>query len=63
MIGAYGTILGKHRINIANMCLSRNSEGGTALTLLTLDSTPGEEVLNDLKKINGVKNIHCVVVE
>ena len=63
MIGAYGTILGKHKVNIANMSLSRNVEGGTALTLLTLDSTPGDDVLNDLKKIEGVKNIHCVVVE
>ncbi len=63
MIGAYGTILGKHKVNIANMSLSRNVEGGTALTLLTLDTTPNEAVLNDLKKIEGVKNIHCVVVE
>ncbi len=62
MIGAYGTILGKHKVNIANMSLSRNVEGGTALTLLTLDSTPDGEVLADLKKLNGVKNIHCVVV-
>jgi len=63
MIGAYGTILGQHKVNIANMSLSRNVEGGTALTLLTLDSTPGEAVLKDLAKIEGVKNIHCVVVE
>ena len=63
MIGAYGTILGKHKVNIANMSLARNEEGGTALTLLTLDSTPGDDVLSDLKKIEGVKNIHCVVVE
>lgn len=63
MIGAYGTILGKHKVNIANMSLSRNVEGGTALTLLTLDTTPNADVLADLAKIDGVKNIHCVTVE
>jgi D-3-phosphoglycerate dehydrogenase len=63
MIGAYGTILGKHKVNIANMSLSRNVEGGTALTLLTLDSTPGAEVLADLAKIDGVQNLHCVTVQ
>jgi D-3-phosphoglycerate dehydrogenase len=45
------------------MSLSRNVEGGTALTLLTLDSTPGAEVLADLAKIDGVQNLHCVTVQ
>ncbi len=63
MIGAYGTILGKHRVNIANMSLSRNVEGGTALTLLTLDSTPSAEVVKELEKIPGVKRVHCMELE
>jgi D-3-phosphoglycerate dehydrogenase len=63
MIGAYGTILGKHQVNIANMSLSRNEEGGTALTLLSLDSTPDEAVIQELQKIEGVKNIHCMALE
>jgi D-3-phosphoglycerate dehydrogenase len=63
MIGAYGTILGKHQVNIANMSLSRNVEGGIAMTLLTLDSAPGEEVIAELKKIPGVKSIHCLVLD
>jgi len=62
MIGAYGTILGKHQVNIANMSLSRNEEGGTALTLLTLDGEPSVEVLKELEKIEGVKNLHCMVL-
>ena len=61
MIGAYGTILGKNKVNIANMSLSRNVEGGTALTLLSLDSAPGDSVIEELENIPGVKRIHCMV--
>lgn len=63
MIGAYGSILGKNSINIANMSLSRNEEGGTALTLLTLDSIPGEEVIKELEQITGVKKIYSMTIE
>jgi D-3-phosphoglycerate dehydrogenase len=44
------------------MSLSRNKEGGTALTLLTLDSTPAAEVLAELEKIPGITRVHSVVV-
>jgi D-3-phosphoglycerate dehydrogenase / 2-oxoglutarate reductase len=62
MIGAYGTILGKNKVNIANMSLSRNVEGGTALTLLSLDTSPGDAVIKELEKIEGVKRIHCMAL-
>ena len=63
MIGAYGTTLGKHQVNIANMSLSRNVEGGIAVTLLTLDSVPGDAVIAELEKIPGVKRIYCMVLD
>ncbi|MCW0219231.1 MAG: phosphoglycerate dehydrogenase [Prosthecobacter sp.] len=62
MIAAYSTLLGKHKINIADMSLSRNKEGGTALTLLTLDSTPSTSVIGELEAIEGISRVHCVVV-
>ena len=62
MIAAYSTILGKNQVNIADMSLARNKEGGTALTILTLDSTPDEKVIAELEKIEGIKRIHCVAV-
>ena len=58
MIAAYSTILGKNQVNIADMSLSRNKEGGTALTLLTLDSAPPAEVLAELEKIPGI--VTCI---
>jgi D-3-phosphoglycerate dehydrogenase len=62
MIAAYSSILGKNQVNIADMSLSRNKEGGTALTLLTLDSTPSPEVLAELEKVPGIVRVHSVVV-
>lgn len=62
MIAAYSTALGKNNVNIADMSLSRNKEGGTALTLLTLDSTPSEAVIRELEAIPGISRVHCVVV-
>jgi D-3-phosphoglycerate dehydrogenase len=48
IVGKVGTILGQHKVNIASMSLSRNEAGGTALTLLNLDSAPGTDVLASL---------------
>jgi D-3-phosphoglycerate dehydrogenase / 2-oxoglutarate reductase len=48
MVGRIGTLLGDHGVNIATMSLSRNQAGGTALTVLNLDTAPGEEVLKEI---------------
>jgi hypothetical protein len=44
------------------MSLSRDKESGKALTILTLDTTPGAEVLAELEKIQGISKVHCVAV-
>jgi D-3-phosphoglycerate dehydrogenase len=48
MVGRVGTMLGGHGVNIATMSLSRNQAGGTALTVLNLDTAPGEELLKEI---------------
>jgi D-3-phosphoglycerate dehydrogenase len=48
IVGHLGTLLGKHQVNIASMSLGRDQAGGTALTVLNLDSAPGENVMKDL---------------
>jgi D-3-phosphoglycerate dehydrogenase len=45
MVGRIGTMLGDHGVNIATMSLSRNQAGGTALTVLNLDTAPGDDLL------------------
>jgi D-3-phosphoglycerate dehydrogenase len=59
IVGRIGTLLGEHNVNIATMSLSRNQAGGTALTVLNLDNTPGEELL---KRIRANDDIHAAQV-
>ncbi|HUF62836.1 MAG TPA: phosphoglycerate dehydrogenase [Verrucomicrobiales bacterium] len=53
-VGQVGTLLGRRRINIANMSVSRNTVGEKAVTVLDLDSPPGEQVLEELTGIEGI---------
>lgn len=50
IVGHIGTLLGKHKVNIASMSLGRDQAGGTALTILNLDSAPSEDVIAELQK-------------
>jgi D-3-phosphoglycerate dehydrogenase / 2-oxoglutarate reductase len=50
IVGAIGTLLGQHNVNIANMSLSRDSSGGVALTVLNVDGTVGDQVIAELTK-------------
>jgi D-3-phosphoglycerate dehydrogenase len=59
MVGRIGTLLGEHGVNIATMSLSRNQAGGTALTVLNLDTAPAEELL---RKIRVSEDIHSAQV-
>jgi len=59
MVGRVGTLLGDHGVNIATMSLSRNQAGGTALTVLNLDSAPDAQLL---EKICASKDIHSAQV-
>ena len=54
MVGQVGQWLGDHQVNIASMSLSRNQVGGRALSVLNLDSAPGEDVIAGLEKIDGI---------
>lgn len=50
MVGHIGSLLGKHQVNIASMSLGRDQAGGTALTILNLDSAPDDTVMEELLK-------------
>src|SRR5215471_4076967 len=59
MVGRIGTLLGEHGVNIATMSLSRNQAGGTALTVLNLDTAPSEQLL---REIRASEDIHSAQV-
>jgi len=51
-----GTLLGEHGVNIATMSLSRNQAGGTALTVLNLDTAPSEALLNEIRASEDIRS-------
>ena len=58
IVGWIGTLLGKHKVNIASMTLSRSAPGSKALSVLNLDSVPSDQVLKEMladKDITSVK--------
>ncbi len=62
IVGHLGTLLAKHKVNIASMSLSRDTVGGLALTVLSLDSIPPQAVLDELKKDTDISNVKVVTL-
>ena len=60
IVGYLGTLLARHSVNIASMSLSRDTAGGHALTVLNLDSIPGQELLDELQRDPDIRNVNVV---
>ena len=60
IVGQLGTLLAKHKVNIASMSLSRDAVGGLALTVLSLDSVPSPALLVELQKDADISNVKVV---
>jgi D-3-phosphoglycerate dehydrogenase len=60
IVGYLGTLLARHKVNIASMSLSRDTAGGYALTALNLDSVPPNEVLDEIRKDPDISNVEVV---
>jgi D-3-phosphoglycerate dehydrogenase len=60
IIGYLGTLLAKYKVNIASMSLGRDTVGGLALTVLSLDSAPPQAVLDELQKDPDISNVKVV---
>ena len=63
VIGRIGTILGDHRINIANFALGRADgnralPGGTALAVVQVDGEVTEAVLRALRAVEAISEVH-----
>ena len=56
-IGSLGTAIGKHGINIANFHLGRDPENGEAIALLDVDSVVGSEIIEELTKLDDVRQV------
>ena len=62
IVGLVGTLMGKHNVNIASMSLSRNEAGGQALTVLNLDSVPGDALVKELLAVGDISTAQVVTL-
>ena len=60
IVGYIGMLMGQYKVNIANMSLSRDNQGGHALTVLNLDSVPPAELLEEIQKDPDISNVRVV---
>jgi len=58
VIGRIGTLFGEAGVNIANMAVSRNREGGQALMALSVDTLVPDDLLERLRE--GIDEAHVI---
>lgn len=59
IVGAVGQLLGQAGVNIAGMQVSRTSEGGSALMVLTIDSAIPPAVLDEIATSIGASQVRA----
>ena len=62
IVGIVGTLLGKAGVNIANMQVARQSEGGEALMCVAVDSAIPEAVLASIKEEANLRDARSIVL-
>ena len=60
IVGRIGTLLGDHGVNIATMSLSRNEAGGTALTVLNLDTMLDDALLQKIQTSEDIRSAQLI---
>ena len=55
MVGTVGSILGRDKVNIADMSLSRITPGGTAYMVVRVDTEPSESARTEIKGHPAIK--------
>lgn len=62
IVGILGTILGRDKVNIANMSLSRAVDQGFALTIFELDTSPSREATSEILANPDIRDLVFVLV-
>ena len=62
IIGAIGTTLGKHQVNIAQMAVGRLGEapGGEAIGVLNLDQVAPKEAIDEVLQHQAINSVHLI---
>jgi len=57
VIGGIGTLLGQNGINIARMQFGRESQGGRAMSVVSIDSLVSDELMAKIKQLPNVLSV------
>lgn len=60
VVGSIGTLLGTHGINIAQLYLSRNRAGGTAMSVYQIDGELNDSAIDELSKLTHVISVKLI---
>jgi D-3-phosphoglycerate dehydrogenase len=60
IVGRVGTILGEHDVNIASMMVGRDAPRGKAMMILAIDDPVGPALLEKLRQVGGMSDLHYV---
>ncbi len=60
VIGTIGTLLGKHKVNIAGMQLGRERPGGRALSVVNVDSPIPAHVMEEIRRLPNIVFVKLV---
>jgi len=61
VIGAVGTILGRHNVNIANFALGRQGDSAVGVVIVDTPSV-ADRVLDEIREVKGVREVRLVRV-
>lgn len=60
MVGKVGTLLGQNNVNIARMDLGRDYEAQKAMMMINIDEAISEELLQELKEMEGILDTRII---
>lgn len=60
VIGNIGTLLGKNHINIARMHFGRESQGGMAISVVSIDTHASSQIIDQIKKLPNILSVRQI---
>jgi D-3-phosphoglycerate dehydrogenase len=60
MIGRVGTLLGDANVNIADMAVGQSASSNTAIMVLSTTTEPGATVLDTIRAVAGILDVHVL---
>jgi len=62
VIGNIGTLLGRNNINIARMHFGRETAGGRAISVVTIDSPATPEIIEEIKRLPNILSVKRILL-